>query len=1081
MLASNLFSAATCRIASLFSFSTSHLPLASLRASGVRSWAVAFAVMLAQASWAINFVPPAAGYFDYTYGDANLTRTISIQGITNTGLFDRTTEVKITYDEDIVESASCSNFITLVSTSCNVNIVLKKQNVKLEGYEIKPYSFTLTATETRLSGSTTSPPITITFYVYPKQLNYGTPPEPKEPIMIYGNLFAGIKDWTWNKTGRVGTDDVDIQVTNVLKDATVGSKPVTINYAITGTARNNYTFTERSIIHTIETDNVYVFITPRPISVVFDKKSIIYGNPFPENIVDWSKGKVEGKVGTDEVGIEITSVTGPSEKNVNSSNTVTIEYELTGADKGNYVLSTPQNDEDVRITKRPVSADIEIKSKYYDGIPNAEIENIELQAEGENVGIISSDIGNIGFSIEPIYRFGDVNAGLGKRVVLHNVGALNGSNSENYEFVPPANLTGTIYRASLANMVCKEEIIICGAIEGKTEEEANDIALKTDLEKGFDSETFKSLLLNENTYIDATFGSRLNVYANDIKDLFPNGLTYLMGGYSAGHSGAPPVIWSFMEGTDTVGFVNNGVLKIKKAKLSPPSAFINNYAELEGFPVPVKVNKLDLKLYVTNVTQVYEPGRLDVKLTSYPMSLEGTPFEDNTVKPITGTAKISTDAAGVKEHKDISDIEFHGWEDSLEVAPEALNNFDIKFDNCTPITKCIGNPEWTVTIEKAPWRFTRAKFKDECMRPMTKGGKCDNATWNTNIINGVSKPVTEYRGDDSTVIFVSSNVALDKRNDIVLNKGWIWSATDAVKDFQNFNYPDPSKPGESVSYTATALYLPEGFDDKNYHIANATVDFKVLPRDTSTAIISGYPKEVNPVCGAADVMLEIMTENNETSIFYSGTNYGYGVPAIFTASGLKFGTNKVKYQIQPQHYDLKLRKDITYDFSRYLPFELVASNIRDKSYTVSVDPSVLADLGLALTDIDYDATKWYSGSQLVATGRHLNDRSSGGGDYSIILTDKSGKKYPVCSVNGQFPHPDVTPIVAPRASLAASAYGTRLVAGGTSLVLNMPNGGKVSIYTTKGELVSTTYAVDNRTIIKMPSTKGMYIVKLEAR
>jgi hypothetical protein len=125
-------------------------------------------------------------------------------------------------------------------------------------------------------------------------------------------------------------------------------------------------------------------------------------------------------------------------------------------------------------------------------------------------------------------------------------------------------------------------------------------------------------------------------------------------------------------------------------------------------------------------------------------------------------------------------------------------------------------------------------------------------------------------------------------------------------------------------------------------------------------------------------------------------------------------------------------------------------------------------------------TEWYNGANRVGTG-YLLDVLPGAGDYSVLLFTTTGEVFASCKESGNAP--DITPVLPDgnRINLIASSFGSRVVAGGTNLILDTPFGGTVSIYTMRGELLSTMPAVDARTVVKIPSTKGMYIVKLEAK
>jgi len=191
----------------------------------------------------------------------------------------------------------------------------------------------------------------------------------------------------------------------------------------------------------------------------------------------------------------------------------------------------------------------------------------------------------------------------------------------------------------------------------------------------------------------------------------------------------------------------------------------------------------------------------------------------------------------------------------------------------------------------------------------------------------------------------------------------------------------------------------------------------------------------------------------------------------------------------------------TIPHTRLISFSHVADWLRDKSLNVKLDSSQLVertffrkflDEKVALAKrLDLTKTKWLkytsesTAPTVVRTGM-VYSVSKGSGDYSLVFyTNDGSEAFASCTESGLYPvvpswENIITPIVkAP--TLVATPYGSRVVAGGTSLLYNTPNGGKISIYTVKGELVSRMIAVENRTVVKIPATKGMYIVKLEAK
>jgi hypothetical protein len=209
---------------------------------------------------------------------------------------------------------------------------------------------------------------------------------------------------------------------------------------------------------------------------------------------------------------------------------------------------------------------------------------------------------------------------------------------------------------------------------------------------------------------------------------------------------------------------------------------------------------------------------------------------------------------------------------------------------------------------------------------------------------------------------------------------------------------------------------------------------------------------------------------------------------------LKYGRNSIPYKVNAQAYGKG--SDYTVHHTRSLPFSSVAKWVRGKSLTVSLDSSLVEERDFfrsKLSDtipperkFDVTQTQWFKGGVKVGTGAILSVASNTTDDYSLVLFSKDGKDaIASCTDFGNAPQlpPELewVPINNVPKQLIASRFGSRLAAGGSSLVFDTPNGGTVSIYTMKGELVSKMLSLESRTVVKVPATHGMYIVKLEAK
>jgi len=338
---------------------------------------------------------------------------------------------------------------------------------------------------------------------------------------------------------------------------------------------------------------------------------------------------------------------------------------------------------------------------------------------------------------------------------------------------------------------------------------------------------------------------------------------------------------------------------------------------------------------------------------------------------------------------------------------------------------------------------------------------------------------------------------------IALPTGWSWSSPTK-------KIPGPSgRVSDEIKYTKYAAAM-----DTNYNSYYSTMSFNVLPRDPNSLL--KIPPVVLSPCGADTARVTVVAESKYATIWFDNNQYldNESDPSIgsFTKTGLEYGpNNKIEYKVRAQAYDVYRDGKLVNDYStsyaishtRLVPFSRVADWLRTdkKSLTVKLDSSQILEKTFFRKFLDEKTvpfekrlnlpqTKWLKYTEgktpeVVRTGM-VYPVSAGSGDYSLVFYANDGTEaFASCTESGEYPVPPswenvITP-VNKMPTLIATPFGSRVVAGGTSLIFNTPYGGKVSIYTIKGELVSRTVVVENRTVVKIPATKGMYIVKLEAK
>ena len=295
---------------------------------------------------------------------------------------------------------------------------------------------------------------------------------------------------------------------------------------------------------------------------------------------------------------------------------------------------------------------------------------------------------------------------------------------------------------------------------------------------------------------------------------------------------------------------------------------------------------------------------------------------------------------------------------------------------------------------------------------------------------------------------------------------------------------------DSVAVWYAVEFAPPEDSSINYGPKQGEVQLIIHKRSFNNNLKYAAVDEASP-CGANNGYLTVVAEDANATVFFSDEIQGL-YSLRFPVMNLRYGIDNVEYSILSQAYEEdnpNYRNKLSYPFERFLPFRKVAYWIRGKTLTLNFDTTDPIDEAFfGKYDFDYAKTEWYKGKELVYTGRNYSVLGSAGGDYSVILTGKdketgSEVRFTTCKESGAYP--ELTPLTRPPAGgnikLIASSFGSRIVPGGTNFALNTPEGGKVSVYTVAGELVTVMNAVDARTIVKLPNSHKMYIVKLEAK
>jgi hypothetical protein len=397
-----------------------------------------------------------------------------------------------------------------------------------------------------------------------------------------------------------------------------------------------------------------------------------------------------------------------------------------------------------------------------------------------------------------------------------------------------------------------------------------------------------------------------------------------------------------------------------------------------------------------------------------------------------------------------------------------------------------------VAIESIAWvQPTPARADENYLMPLPDGVAILPATIGKVQYTGYAPPprtVLMLKGEADAMIYERdryiSSILFDTSS-----VGWSWNNAIMTQLIAN---PQDGM-ADYITKWYAAEFFPTGYygeiyaNSGNYRPKVDSVAIRIYKRSEDSRVDS---VRVDADCGAETARITVLAANEYATIWFEETQYydseSNQNSGTFTKTGLEYGGNNIPYRVQAQSYDQRFHNNSVIHHIRSLPFSSVAKWIRAKSLAVSLDSTLLAERTFfRKKDFDLTKTQWFRGKEKVGTGMVLSLTSDDAKEYSLVLFTKDGKEgFASCKENGLQPElpPDLQWVPVNNVpKLIASSFGSRVVAGGSSLTFNTPDGGTISIYTMKGELISKMSAVENRTVVKVPPTHGMYIVKLEAR
>jgi YDG domain/MBG domain (YGX type) len=242
--------------------------------------------------------------------------------------------------------------------------------------------------------------------------------------------YNGGTDATVNFTnatlvGKVGTDAVTINSSNYsasFADKNVGAnKAVTVTgVALSGAAAGNYTLTQPS--------NLTANITAKALTGSFTASNKEYDGTRAATVASKS---LPGVIGTDEVTLNVSNAQFDT-ASAGTNKNVTGDLSLTGAQAGNYSLSSNTATTTANITPKELTVSATGVNKTYDGNSDATVTLSTDELTGDDVTANYTSA-----------SFANKNVGTGKAVSVNGI-SVTGTDAGNYTFNTTASTTATI-------------------------------------------------------------------------------------------------------------------------------------------------------------------------------------------------------------------------------------------------------------------------------------------------------------------------------------------------------------------------------------------------------------------------------------------------------------------------------------------------------------------------------------------------------------------------------------------------------------------------------------------------------------
>ncbi|CAB3648632.1 YDG domain-containing protein [Achromobacter pestifer] len=242
-------------------------------------------------------------------------------------------------------------------------------------------------------------------------------------------------------SGAVLGDAVALSTTGAFADKNVGNgKTVNVGGSLSGADAGNYTL----VTNTTTLAN----ITPKAITGALTAAGKVYDGARDAT----TTGTLSGTVLGDNIGIIGTGLF--SDKNVGNGKLVAVNGTLSGADAGNYTLST-NTTTTASITPKALTGAITAAGKTYDGSTAAD-------TSGTLNGVVVGDA----VALSTSGAFADKNAGVGKRVNVN--GSLIGADAGNYTVSANGTTTATITPKTITGAITAAGKVYDGSLAAST-------------------------------------------------------------------------------------------------------------------------------------------------------------------------------------------------------------------------------------------------------------------------------------------------------------------------------------------------------------------------------------------------------------------------------------------------------------------------------------------------------------------------------------------------------------------------------------------------------------------------------------